>query len=92
MQNEVVPGLIDPDRVPDVFAEGLASIERIGAACLRLTLYAKRDLGDGDVDRIVVARIVGPGQEFLTWLRQAKAVLAGLPFVAATGEGGSGLH
>lgn len=91
MQNKVVP-VIDPDRVPDVFAEGLASIERIGAACLRLTFFATRDLGDGDVDRIVVARIVGPGQEVLAWLRQTKAVLAGLPFMATTGEGGSGLH
>jgi len=82
--NDVLPGLIDPDRVPDTFAEGFASIEKIGDACVRFTLYATRDLGDGDIDRLVVARIIAPTSELPTWLRQTQAVMAGGRFMAAS--------
>lgn len=87
-----MPGLIDPDRVPDTFAEGFASIERIGKDCLRFTLYTTRNLGDGDIDRIVVARIVAPINAMPTWLRQTKAVLAGQRFMAAEAYEGVALQ
>lgn len=80
LQNDVVPGLIDPDRVPDVFAEGVASIEMIGATCLRWTLYATHHFG-ADVEHIVVARIVMPAHMVPTAIKQTTAVLSGQPFI-----------
>ena len=92
LQKDIVPGLIDPDRVPDVFTEGIALIELAGTACLRFTFYATRDMGDGDIDRIVVARIVAPGSDLMTWLRQGNAVLAGQPFLHACAAAIAELH
>lgn len=80
--NEVLP-LIDPERVPDIFAEGLASIETIGRACVRFTLYATRDMGDGEIDRLVVARIIAPLPVVPIWVAQTSAFLAGRPFLHA---------
>lgn len=86
LQNEVMPGLIDPDCVADVFAEGFASIEKIGSGCVRFTLYATRDLGDGDIDRLVVARIVAPSSALPTWLAQTSSFAEGQPFMTAVSE------
>src|SRR5579864_6726247 len=52
--------LLDPACVRDVFVEGIGAVTRIGKDCIRFTLYATRDRGDGEVDRIVVAQIVWP--------------------------------
>ncbi len=84
MRNEVLPDLIDPDRVNDIFAEGLALLEKIGPDCLRFTLYATRNLGDGDVDRHVVARIIAPISTLQAVMVQTRAVLAGRPFITAS--------
>jgi hypothetical protein len=81
----VLPGLSDPAQVQDTFAEGFASIENIGTACVRFTLYVTRDLGEGEIDRLVVARIIVPREELGTLIKQAEASSSGLPFVH-TGE------
>jgi hypothetical protein len=86
LKNEVLQGLIDPDRVNDTFAEGTASIELIGADCVRFTFYATRNLGEGDVDRQVVARIIAPISAIPNILSQTNAVLAGRPFITASSE------
>lgn len=81
MEKDVIPGLIDPERVPDVFAEGFASIEKIGGSCVRFTLYSTRDFGDGQFDRVVVARVVVPTDALSILFRQTKAVVDGHPFM-----------
>lgn len=82
MKSEVLPGLIDPDRVADVFAEGFAAIEKISGSCVRFTLYATRDFGP-DVEHIVVARVVMPTTVLFNARRQTKAVMNDSPFIHA---------
>ena len=84
MKNEVVAGLIDPDRVNDIFCEGIASIEHAGAHCVRITMFATRNLGDGDIDRIVVARIVTSIGTLPLNLKQTSAFVNGNGFMAGT--------
>ena len=84
--NFATPALIDPDRCNDVFAEGIATIETFGG-CARIVLFATRDMGDGDFDRIVVARIVVPTSILPVVQAQATALAAGLPFVSAVTNG-----
>jgi len=88
--DEVVPGLIDPDRIADDFVEGVASIDRIGASVFRITFYACRDLGDGDLDHIVVSRLILPREALEVIRSQIDRALAGKPFVAATAGPGVG--
>ncbi|ABA04821.1 hypothetical protein Nwi_1560 [Nitrobacter winogradskyi Nb-255] len=82
MKNEVLQGLIDPDRVPDLFAEGFASIEKAGNACVRFTLYARRNYGT-EIEHIVIGRVVIPKEILPTAYRQTRAVLEGGPFLSA---------
>lgn len=84
--NFTTPALIDPDRCNDVFAEGIATIETFGG-CARIVLFATRDMGDGDFDRIVVARIVVPTSILPVVQAQATALAAGFPFVSAVTDG-----
>ncbi|OJW65509.1 MAG: hypothetical protein BGO65_12340 [Afipia sp. 64-13] len=92
LQKDVLPGLIDPDRVPDVFVEGVASIEMAGTACLRLTFYVARDLGEGEFDRVIVARIIVPKELWDLLVLQARAVSQGLPFLPAADCGEGRVH
>lgn len=87
MRDEVIPDLIDPDRINDTFAEGVALLELVAKDCVRFTLYATRNLGGGDIDRHVVARIVAPISILPAIMAQTKAVLAGRPFIIASREG-----
>lgn len=91
VRNEVLPDLIDPDRVNDIFTEGIALLEKIGPDCLRFTFYATRNLGDGDIDRHVVARIIAPISVLPVVMVQTRAVMAGRPFITASREDAS-LH
>ncbi|MBN8972946.1 MAG: hypothetical protein J0H51_13125 [Rhizobiales bacterium] len=87
MRDEVIPDLIDPDRINDTFVEGVALLEKIGKDCVRFTLYATRNLGDGDIDRHVVARIIAPISVLPAAMAQTKAVLSGRPFLTASNDG-----
>jgi hypothetical protein len=43
--------LVDPACVPDTFCEGIGYISKTGDV-VRITMFATRDLGDGDVERL----------------------------------------
>ncbi|MBN8960543.1 MAG: hypothetical protein J0H71_05380 [Rhizobiales bacterium] len=65
--------LIDPACVADTFVEGIGEIEKVGASCVRVTLYTTRSVGGGARERIVVARLVLPEATFARGLRQCTA-------------------
>ncbi|WP_041345227.1 hypothetical protein [Nitrobacter winogradskyi] len=46
---------LDPDRVPDVFCDGVAGVDFIGADVVRLTFYANRSIGGDDDERFIVS-------------------------------------
>lgn len=77
----VMPGLVDPHNVPDIFTEGIGGIEKIGRDCLRFTYFTTRDLGDGEIERLIVARSVWPQCNVLTAIQQINAVIAGHSFL-----------
>jgi hypothetical protein len=68
--------MIDPTCVADTFVEGVGDIEKIGASCVRATLYAKRNIGHGAHERVVVARLVLPKESFARMLRLYAAFAA----------------
>lgn len=65
--------LIDPACVAHTFVEGIGEIEKVGASCVRVTLYTTRNIGGGARERIVVARLVLPEATFARGLRQCTA-------------------
>jgi hypothetical protein len=77
LKSEVTTELIDPTCVADTFVEGIGEIERIGANCIRITLFASRSIGQGIRERIVVARLVLPEPAFTRCLRQCTAFSTG---------------
>lgn len=83
---DAAPGLIDPAYVPDTFIEGIGQIERLAGNCLRITLFASRDLGDGEIERIVVARLVMAVAVTTMNTRRINAFLAGVPFMTDVAE------
>lgn len=89
LKTSVVPGLVDPDRIADIFAEGVASIETFGG-CARIVLFVSRNDGDGVIDRHVVARIVVPTAILPTVQAQAATMAASLPFVSAVATDNDG--
>ncbi|HWW46570.1 MAG TPA: hypothetical protein VNZ94_01870 [Xanthobacteraceae bacterium] len=82
-RGERVPGLIDPACVGDTFTEGIGPIELVGTSCVRITHFACRNLGDGDIERVVVGRTVMTLAALETALRQIEAFRAGLPYLFA---------
>ncbi|HEU4986893.1 MAG TPA: hypothetical protein VFT89_07495 [Rhizobiaceae bacterium] len=53
--------ITDPMIIPDTFVSGLGTVEEIGGGCFRFTFYATQSaLTDGEVERVVVARLVAP--------------------------------
>lgn len=54
------PPLIEAVFCSDIFAEGVASVERVAGDCVRVTMYAtSRDIAGNQV-RVVVAKLVRP--------------------------------
>jgi hypothetical protein len=82
LKTSVVPGLLDLDRVSEIFAVGVASIETFGG-CARIVLFVSRTDGVGEIERHVVARGVVPTAILPIVQAQAAAMAAGLPFVSA---------
>lgn len=64
MPNE--PVLIEPALVTDIFATGVLAPEDWGGH-IRIVCYADR-MADGGLERIVVARVVFPREDFLAAL------------------------
>ncbi|WP_296741367.1 hypothetical protein [Mesorhizobium sp.] len=73
--------LIDPACVADTFCEGIGEIEQIGAACVRVTLFASRAIADGVREHIVVARLVLALETFSRGIRQCEAFSSGAPLL-----------
>src|SRR6185369_17216187 len=79
---DAASGLTDPTCVPDVFIEGIGLIERVGEN-LRITLYATRNIGDGEVERVVVSRLVAPLGFVPIGVAQLTKAARGVPFMSA---------
>jgi hypothetical protein len=76
-----VPDVIDPASVQDVFVEGLASVESVGAECIRFTLYATRSDEDGE-NKVVVVRLIYPVSVAERINRQVRSALDGQVMLA----------
>ena len=77
MPNSGVP-YTEPIAVPDVFATGLARIEEAGGN-LRLTFYVDQlSMLTGEMERLIVARIVVPLDKFLVMREKTTLALAGI--------------
>lgn len=74
-------GMIDAGLGQDIFVEGIGLIERLAGSCMRITLYATRDLGGGETERVVVARLIAPLSLIPLGVCQVTKALAGLPFM-----------
>jgi hypothetical protein len=78
------PALVEPVAIGDTFATGLAKIENLGGGLYRFWLCVEQaPLDGGPPERIIVAKIVGPGSGLPKFLRQLAAefgekILAGL--------------
>lgn len=59
MPNNEVP-LIEAVFCQDIFAEGVASVERIAGECVRVTMYATAKDEHGKLIHVVVAKLVRP--------------------------------
>ena len=57
--SKVAP-LVDLGNCPDIFASGIAKVERIGGDCVRLTMYVNDTDESGKPIRVVVAKLVRP--------------------------------
>lgn len=54
------PPLIELVHCPDIFAEGVASVERVTGDCVRVTMYAHGRDDAGNRVRVVVAKLIRP--------------------------------
>lgn len=76
------PVASDPACVPDIFCEGLTGVAKLAGDCVRLTIFATRDLGAGESERIVVGQLVWSAPALHLAMQQIDAVLEGLPFLS----------
>jgi hypothetical protein len=88
---DAAPDVLDPTSAADIFVEGIASIESIGAECIRFTLYANRgdELGE---TKVVVVRLVYPKSVAERINRQVRAALDGQVMLAPERIVGNGPH
>ena len=82
IRTETATDMIDPACVPDTFCEGVGQIERLAGDCMRLTFFAGRNLGDGNSERMAVARIVIPLRTLMTVHRQVAVAMEGGPLLS----------
>ena len=78
--------LTEPAAISDIFVEGIGQIAKVSGDCLRFTLYATRDYGDGEVpERIIVAQLIWPKEALRLALAQTANAMQGLPFIDDSG-------
>jgi hypothetical protein len=44
--------------IPDTFISGLGEVERLGGDCYRYTFFVTHQIGNGEQERIVVAKLI----------------------------------
>jgi hypothetical protein len=74
--------LRDPACVPDTFCEGIGNISKVGNN-LRIEIFANRDIGDGEIEHLVVARLVWPRELVANVISQLEKAMKGMPFMDA---------
>jgi hypothetical protein len=52
--------LIEPVTCPDIFASGIARVEKLVGGCVRIVFYAEHRLSARQGERIIVAKLVQP--------------------------------
>lgn len=53
-------GLSEIIPIQDVYVSGLGAIEHVGGGNLRFVLYVNQENDDGQVEKVVVAKFIGP--------------------------------
>ena len=83
INGEDATDIIDPACVPDVFCEGIAHVAKIGGNCIRFSIFATRDLGGGQTERVIVARMVWSIEALRVANLQNRMVIEGGVFLSA---------
>lgn len=61
MGQDAKPPIVEASHVVDVFATELSAVEKLGS-CVRFTFTALQRAPDGTWERVVVSRLVMPGE------------------------------
>lgn len=80
------PPLVEFAHCPDIFASGLARIEKLSGGVLRFVFFADQITDEGQHERHVVARLVIPISEVPKAVRQTLEAINDTPFIAENGE------
>lgn len=71
----IAAGEVEPVPCPDIYIDGITSIELLGGGCARFTLYADRRK-NGKCVRVIVARFVIQMDALPRCIAQASAAVA----------------
>lgn len=78
------PPLVESVSIPDIFASGLAFTEHLAGGCMRFTFYAdQKSVTTGEMERIVVSRIVAPAAAVQRAVEMAIQAIGGVPVYVA---------
>lgn len=71
--------LYEPCPIADIFCSGLAKVENVGGGCLRFYLYTLQAPlnGEGEAERVLVAKIVAPASAVPDAILQMAAAIGG---------------
>lgn len=82
IQEEEAIALIDPACIRDTLCEGVGHISKVAGVGFRVTVFATRDRGDGEIDHLIVAQLVWSLASLKTAVSQMEAAIDGLPFLS----------
>lgn len=77
MGSAIAP-LVEPAVVQDIYASGMSSAEDIGDGNYRFTFYCNQRNISGDMERIIVSRLVLPGASAREAAMNALTMLGGV--------------
>jgi len=74
-QEPAGPALIEPVPIADTVVSGIARLERLPGGWLRAVLYVDQPNAEGEPEKVLAARLVGPGSGVRAAVRQLLALL-----------------
>lgn len=67
--------LIEEAYCPDVFVSGIGKIEKLEGGMVRVVFYSERHGDDGQIERVIVLKLVRP---LATWAKSARMLASAL--------------
>lgn len=69
------PPVVEPIAVQDIYVSGLQSIEELGDGVFRFVLYVNQKNTNGDVEHVVVGRLISTAENARNCARESLQVL-----------------